>query len=203
MINNIKSRIKKIQLNRGFTVLESMVAIIILSLSITSVFSVISNSIYQANIARDEMTSSYLAQEALEIVRNIRDTNQLKRISNSSITWLDNITGGANCLFAGASTISDVCRIGNANILDCGGINVFCPNLSQNNTTAGGNVPDYQFSDGPTFGSTLTNLRRELRFQKVAGNADDMTVTVNIYYKRGITTRKVTLKTDILSWAMQ
>ena len=64
-----------------------MVAISILSLAITGPLLIAQKGLASAIYSKDEITAFYLAQEAIEYIRNARDTN---RITNSS--WLNGLT---------------------------------------------------------------------------------------------------------------
>ena len=75
----------------GFSLLETIVAISILMITIVGPLSLASKGIVFADYVKDEITGFYLAQEALEAIRNIRDTN----IKNDRY-WLTNIA--ENCL---------------------------------------------------------------------------------------------------------
>lgn len=62
---------------KGFTIIELVISIFILSLAVVGVFSAFNiMSIFSADSA-DRLTAAYLAQEGMEIIRNIRDTNWL------------------------------------------------------------------------------------------------------------------------------
>lgn len=61
----------------GFTLVESMVAISILSLAVTAPLLIAQKGIGAAIYSRDQITAFYLAQEAVEYVRNVRDTNRI------------------------------------------------------------------------------------------------------------------------------
>jgi prepilin-type N-terminal cleavage/methylation domain-containing protein len=83
---------------KGFTLVEAMVAISILSLAITGPLVIAQKGIASAIYARDQITAFYLAQEAVEYVRDVRDTN---RITKSA--WLNGLSscvdngGGQRC----------------------------------------------------------------------------------------------------------
>lgn len=62
---------------RGFTFLETIVAIGILTIALASPLTLASSSIRAAGQAKDKFIASYLAAEAIEYVRNVRDTNAL------------------------------------------------------------------------------------------------------------------------------
>lgn len=57
----------------GFTLIETLVSLFILSLAITGAFAVISYNVGSANSIKNSFIASGLAQEGLEIVRNLRD----------------------------------------------------------------------------------------------------------------------------------
>jgi four helix bundle protein len=62
----------------GFTLLEVIAAIFILTVGIGSAFILISQTLSATSLAKERLIASYLAQEGIEIVRNIRDTNWLQ-----------------------------------------------------------------------------------------------------------------------------
>jgi prepilin-type N-terminal cleavage/methylation domain-containing protein len=66
------------RLRKGFTLIEIMGAIFILTVGIGAAFSLIQQTLAAASLAKDQLVTSYLAQEGMEIVKNIRDTNWLK-----------------------------------------------------------------------------------------------------------------------------
>lgn len=72
---------------KGFTLVEAMVAISILSLAVTGPMIIAQKGIGAAIYARDQITAFYLAQEAVEYIRNVRDTNRINNIS-----WLTSLT---------------------------------------------------------------------------------------------------------------
>lgn len=61
----------------GFTLIETMVAVTILTLAISGAFLTANSAIVAAGIARDQLTASYLAQEGIEYARLIRDDDYL------------------------------------------------------------------------------------------------------------------------------
>lgn len=77
-------------LSRGFTLLETLVAVTLLTLSIVAPMSLASRSLASAYYARDQVTAFHLAQEAIESVRAIRDGNIL---SNALGTQTDILSG--------------------------------------------------------------------------------------------------------------
>src|SRR3989344_723402 len=59
---------------RGFTLVETLVAVSIFSISILALMSVLASGIANTNYAKQKMIAAYLAQEGIEYIRNMRDT---------------------------------------------------------------------------------------------------------------------------------
>jgi len=83
---------------RGFTLIESLVAITILSLSVAGPLVTASRALVAAETARDQLTASYLAQEGIEYVRAMRDNEYLAAYQAggenvSSAAWASFTTG--------------------------------------------------------------------------------------------------------------
>lgn len=74
------------QYTQGFTLVETLVAILLLTLSISGPLYVAQQSFTSAKIARDQTVARFLAQEGVELVRAYRDTNTL-----SSRDWLNGL----------------------------------------------------------------------------------------------------------------
>ena len=66
--------------SRGFTLIETMVAVTILTLAVAGPLMTASRAIVAAQSARDQLTASYLAQEGIEYVRAMRDNEYLAAI---------------------------------------------------------------------------------------------------------------------------
>jgi len=72
--------------SKGFTIMEVIVAIFILTIGVIGVYALITQTVSISTFSRDEMTAAYLAQEGVEIVRNIRDSNYI-----NGQTWDKNL----------------------------------------------------------------------------------------------------------------
>ncbi len=75
---------------RGFTIIELVVSIFILSIALVGIFSAFSTITILTSDSADRLTATYLGQEGMEIVRNIRDTNWLYMDAGDA-TWLDGL----------------------------------------------------------------------------------------------------------------
>lgn len=75
---------------KGFTILESLVSISILAVAVTGPLVYVTNSFQAAEVARDQTIAFFLAQDAVEHIKNIRDDNGLDPILTRS-QWLDGL----------------------------------------------------------------------------------------------------------------
>ncbi len=72
------------QNQKGVTLLELMITIFVLSVGIVGIFGLIQNTLQSASLVKSRLTAAYFAQEGIELVRNIRDTNWVQGKS-----WID------------------------------------------------------------------------------------------------------------------
>lgn len=82
--------------NNGFTFIEVIVAIFILSTGILSLVVIVDKSIASVTEIKTKFIAAYLAQEGIEIIRNIRDTNWLEGATNSWDEGLS-VCGSPSC----------------------------------------------------------------------------------------------------------
>ena len=78
------------QKNRGFTIIELLISLFVLVIGILAAYSVAQLPISYTSVSVNQLTAAYLAQEGIEIVRNIRDTNWLTPDNN----WDDGLESG-------------------------------------------------------------------------------------------------------------
>lgn len=77
-------RIVKIKnFNQGFTLIELVISIFVLVVGVIGVYNSLSFAIIYTGDISSRLTAAYLAQEGIEITRNIRDNNWL----SGSINW--------------------------------------------------------------------------------------------------------------------
>ena len=77
----------------GFSLLELIVAVFILTVGILGVQALIRENLVLVFHSKNRLTAAYLAQEGIEIVRNIRDTNWVRLRAHPAllIHWDDEI----------------------------------------------------------------------------------------------------------------
>ncbi len=73
---------------RGFTIVETLIAISVFSFSLLAFMAVLSQGTSDINYAKKKIEATYLAQEGIEHVRNMRD-NDILFTSYTGLTWND------------------------------------------------------------------------------------------------------------------
>jgi Tfp pilus assembly protein PilV len=157
----------------GFTIIETMVAITILMISIVSPMAIAAKGLTAAFLAQDQIRAFYLAQEAIEQIRNKRDENGVKRVG--WLGGLDACLSGSHCrVDAPANTISA-----------CSGT---CPALNYNVSTG-----FYSYGSG-----TATNIVRDITVQTVSDV--EVNIVVTLSWKTGMFSRTITLNERLYNW---
>lgn len=115
----------------GFTLVEVLIALAVLSLSILATFTAVSNSLRTTNFAEDQITAYYLADEALEYIRNRRDNNAIDHINQlatgGSVDWLtgvakvppDPCSSGKVCYVDVTATTANALKTCSSNAASC------------------------------------------------------------------------------------
>jgi len=189
---------EKLKRKRGFTVLESIVAIFILSLSISGAFSAVQASLSQSIIAKDEIKAFYLAQEAVEMIRNKRDANQLAIISTGSGHWLRGIAeadDASNPCYFGKTCRVDATQAGGTYIFLCPGSWGSCPMLNQDMADSGNTAYMYGYGSGGLW--RTTNFKREIQIESI--NANEIAVTVRVSWTKGVINKEFKAKTHLFN----
>src|SRR3989338_6108166 len=122
---------KHVNLKTGFTLLEALISIAIILVAISTSFSVVPQGQIAVQHIRNQMVASYLAQEAVEIVRNKRDKGMFFATPPNSPNWLAD-PELANCVSEMGDTVLKKCTVnalGFGELLDeCNGVGE-CPPL--------------------------------------------------------------------------
>jgi len=90
-------------MNKGFSLIETLVATAIIVMATVGPLALAASSLAQANYIKDQIVATFLAQEALEIMRNVRDTSgitEIKRLADG--------TGGVSCGVGSVCTVSGI-----------------------------------------------------------------------------------------------
>ncbi|MDO8424508.1 MAG: prepilin-type N-terminal cleavage/methylation domain-containing protein [bacterium] len=79
--------------NKGFTLLEVLVAISLLTFGIGGAFMLVTQTVISSQLTESRLEAVYLAQEGAELVRNVRDANFLNVYKGTGTDWLEGLRG--------------------------------------------------------------------------------------------------------------
>jgi prepilin-type N-terminal cleavage/methylation domain-containing protein len=163
---------------KGFTLVESLVAIGILSLSIAATFTAVQSSLKTSIAAKDQITAFYLAQEAMEYIKNVRDVNALHSLNGSATNWLASMSSvvGDPCYFGSTCTIDSPTLSAASSFSRCSGTFGTCPNLYQDSVTG-------LFTQTAGSNPVNTSFKREIQF--TSSGSDSVFVTIRISWISG------------------
>lgn len=182
---------------RGFTLLEALVAISILMVAVVAPITIAQKGLSSAIYSKNQMIASYLAQDAIEYIKNKRDE---QTINNSEHLW-NNLfsTGGffSNCMINDPPVPGELgCRIDTINdIVSSYGV-VGDPLLKNANNF-------YQYSDNT---NGVTNFKRkiEILLKDISTGGtpvyDEALVTVTVSWGEDPLGEKLVVKTLIYQY---
>jgi prepilin-type N-terminal cleavage/methylation domain-containing protein len=162
--------------HRGFTLIETFVAISVLLVAVSGALSLASRGLAAAAVARDEVTAYYLSQEAIEYVRYVRDSNSLV-----GVNWLNNLDQciGSHCTIDAKLTTPATA------IALCGST---CSVISLDAATG-----FYGYTGG-----TPTIFTRDISIQKLTD--DEVIVSVSVSWKSGAIVQSFAVKEYLYNW---
>lgn len=78
---------------KGFTLIETLIALLVIAIGVGGLFALVNQTVSFTANAAAQLTATSLAQEGIEIARNIRDSNFLKIHNGIAVQWDDGLTG--------------------------------------------------------------------------------------------------------------
>lgn len=162
----------------GFTLIEALVTIAIVSIGIIGSTNLLNNSFYLGVVAQNKLIASNLAQEGFELVRNVRDSNYISGLASTQ--WL---SGLQNCQLPSGCMVS----INPSN--PTGAISVLAAPVFSSNTP-----PQMCYGSGYYYydsNNLLCPTNTQVPFARVVHissvSADEIKVVVNVFWQqRGV-----------------
>lgn len=172
--------------NKGFTLLEVLVAVSILMVAVAAPITISQKGISSAVYSKNQMIASYLAQDAIEYIKNRRDKISI----NNGFSWL-----GLN-VFSPCLGENNYCQIdtikNSSNISD--DINTYSDSIPLRlGDASASHLGLFQYMDG-----TDTSFTRKINIVINPSNPDEALVTVAVSW--GSVANTVTVKTLIYNY---
>lgn len=185
---NFKPPTTNYQPPTGFTLVETLIAVTILTLAVSGPLYTASRAIVSAQMSRDQLIASYLSQEGIEYVRAVRDNEFLSAYqtggaSVSSVAWTNFLNRISQCRTA-SCTFDPA---GSGTLSQCSG--QACTPLY----LAPSNIYTQQSSSG-----TVTPFTRSIRATDVTASDEKITSTVSWNF-HGVL-HSVTVTNHITPW---
>lgn len=152
---------------KGFTLLETLIAITVLSFAIVGPFQIAQGVLRTSQISRDQLTATALAQEGMEYIRSVRDGNMLYNLHQ----------GGTRTPFYGFDSTSATDCFANSCVVD--------PSANTQSVCATSSCstrPLYLSATGlynQQSSGTLTKFVRKVQFSTLNATSTKVTVTVS------------------------
>jgi prepilin-type N-terminal cleavage/methylation domain-containing protein len=184
---------------RGFTLIETLVSIAIIMLATAGPLFSASQALVSAEISRDQLTASYLAQEGIEYVRLVRDNAYLAlyppNTNTSAAAWTNFVNGVISNCSSTACTVDPARSLGvNSSLTPCGtSPNPACAPLYTDNSTHV--YGQYSIIPGNV---TKTPFTRTIRVTTVSSTEQSVTATVTWSFHNS--TYSVTVNNHLTPW---
>ncbi len=181
----------------GFTLVETLVALLIFTVSILSVMSVLTSGISNTTYVKQKTTAGYLAQEGIEYIRNMRDTFAIYDASGAQTGW----TSFVDYLLGASCDRADGCYFNNSGLdyndpsqpmtrLIVTGCNGSCPNLKYDPQTG---KYDYASVSGVDSG-----LSRKISITQI--DANEIQISSTVYWQQGSGSYNITFTEHLFNW---
>jgi prepilin-type N-terminal cleavage/methylation domain-containing protein len=179
------SRQNRTRPQAGFTLMETVIALLILSVGILALAGMLANGLAYMSMSQDEYIAEQKAAEAIESIYTARD------VSQTTWTNINNVSAGG--IFVDGPT--NLCDPGVDGIEGTADDN--CA-IYDSIWTPG---PDGKLGTGDDVKMPLTNFKRTIVISPVAGRADLRQITVTITYTAARFRRSYTLMTNISQYS--
>ena len=203
------------QKNKGFTLVETMVAVFILTTTVMSLLSLTTSSLFAAKYANNEITANYLLQEVVDYIRNNRDSVAFQQSGDTIKGGWNNFinkygaSDNTSCFSSNGCSIDVMKSLNKDTISSSSCPEGICPIFYYNETPG---VDDwvsnnfYTYLEGPTFPTSFpTTFRRKIQMKLTSivgatSSNDELDITVTVDWMNGNLTRSRSLKTSLLNW---
>lgn len=159
---------------KGFTLLEMLISLVVISVGVLGVFSAISKFSQNTQLEKENLVAAYLCQEGIEIVKNRRDTNWITGAAwNAGLT---NCASGCEADYLADMTVD-------LPVWSNPGKFLYLEAATRS----------YKYLASPTGVDTKTQYTRRIN---IAAGTDELDIVVNVYWAG----KTMTVSENIYNW---
>lgn len=174
------------KISGGFTLVETLVAITIFSLTVVATMSFMSQNIPNTEYAKNKIIAIYLSQEGIEYIRNMRD-NYVLFTGSTSLDWNSFLNKVSPC------NVSDNCGI-NVSVSSSDPNSIFLCSLDPNQCKLYLYNGDYNVNaNGVDSGFT-----RKIQIDQI--NSNEIKITSTVSWNQIGKTYNITLSEVLFNW---
>lgn len=196
---------------RGFSLLETIVAISIFSIAVLSILVILGSDIANTNYAKRKIVASFLAEEGIEVVRNIRDTYDQYSVNPDGWVDFSDKLILAQCETNPHGCYFDLERYSNGS----SGYDIFDPNNQPMPITGiffgpcsfigcpelffDSSLGKYTYTSNGS-NTTLSGFSRTIKIEVNSFNGDEIKVLSTVSWKQGNNTHSVAFQDNLYNW---
>lgn len=196
---------------KGFSLIETLIAVSIFSFAITSVVVVLGNGIVNTNYAKRKAIASFLAVEGLETIRNLRDTYDQYSLNPDGWTDFKDRLTIAQCEANQYGCYFDIERdsagfIG-YDLFDPANrpsplLNIYiapCPVIGCSEILYNTSNGKYTYTVNGSI-TTPTGMYRTIKVESSRTNSNELKIISTVYWTQGTKTNRVTYYDTLFNW---
>ena len=189
---------KYLRRNSGFTLVETLIAVSIFTVSILGLLVTLSGGLADTGYAKKKIAAAYLAQEGVEFVRNMRDTYMI---------YAADPQNGWDAF----KTHVDLCRAAEGCYIDDGALNYTDPSQPINDpaqvaVSACNPAPCPEMVYDPSSGkygysftgAKTTDFIRQINIEDIS--SDEVKVTATVFWMQESGNYRVVFSDNLLNW---